>query len=83
MVWMAESHGGPAQCRAAIVIDGRQTYQLYGPWSWLAGSYPHPTGNDEQPESFKPYPDLHFDRVSADRARFVGGITLTAARTRS
>jgi hypothetical protein len=55
----------------SIVIDGRQTYQGYGPWSWLAGSYPHPTGNDEQPESFKPYPDLHFDRVSADRARFV------------
>jgi hypothetical protein len=54
-----------------IVIDGRQSYQQYGPWSWLAGSYPHPTGNDEQPESFTPYPDLHFDRVSADRARFV------------
>lgn len=55
----------------SIVIDGRQSYQLYGPWSWLAGSYPHPTGTDEQPESFKPYPDLHFDRVSADRTRFV------------
>ena len=54
-----------------IVIDGRQTYQMYGPWSWLGGSYPHPTGNDEQAESFTPYPDLHFDRVSADRARFV------------
>lgn len=54
-----------------IIIDGRQTYQAYGPWSWLAGSYPHPTGNDEQPESFTPYPDLHFDRVSADRTRFV------------
>ena len=54
-----------------IIIDGRQTYQVYGPWSWLAGSYPHPTGNDEQPESFVPYPDLHFDRVSADRLRFV------------
>ncbi len=54
-----------------IVIDGRQSYQLYGPWSWLEGSYPHPTGNDEQAESFKPFPDLHFDRVSADRARFV------------
>src|SRR5262249_40202589 len=52
-------------------IDGRQTYQMYGPWTWLAGSYPHPTGQDEQPESFVPYPDLHFDRVSADRARFV------------
>ena len=55
----------------SIVIDGRQTYQMYGPWIWLAGSYPHPTGTDEQPESFKPYPDLHFDRVSADRTRFV------------
>ena len=55
----------------SIVIDGRQTYQVYGPWSWLAGSYPHPTGTDEQPESFKPFPDLHFDRVSADRVRFV------------
>ncbi len=54
-----------------IVIDGRQSYQMYGPWSWLSGSYPHPTGTDEQPESFTPYPDLHFDRVSADRARFV------------
>lgn len=55
----------------SIIIDGRQTYQCYGPWSWLPGSYPHPTGNDEQAESFKPYPDLHFDRVSADRTRFV------------
>ena len=55
----------------SIVIDGRQTYQTFGPWSWLAGSYPHPTGNDEQPESFKPFPDLHFDRVSGDRTRFV------------
>lgn len=54
-----------------IVIDGRQTYQNFGPWTWLAGNYPHPTGNDEQPESFTPYPDLHFDRVSADRMRFV------------
>lgn len=53
-----------------IVIDGRQAYHLYGPWSWLAGSYPHPTFHDEQPESFTPYPDLHFDRVSADRERY-------------
>jgi hypothetical protein len=53
-----------------IAIDGRQAYHLYGPWSWLAGSYPHPTFNDEQPESFVPFPDLHFDRVSADRERF-------------
>jgi hypothetical protein len=53
-----------------IVIDGRQAYHLYGPWSWLAGSYPHPTYSDEQPESFVPFPDLHFDRVSADRERY-------------
>jgi hypothetical protein len=53
-----------------IVIDGRQAYHLYGPWGWLAGSYPHPTFNDEQPESFVPFPDLHFDRVSADRERY-------------
>jgi hypothetical protein len=59
------------QAVPSIVIDGRQTYFAFGPWSWLAGSYPHPTGNDEQPESFTPYPDLHFDRVSADRTRFV------------
>lgn len=53
-----------------VVIDGRQAYHLYGPWGWLAGSFPHPTFNDEQPESFMPFPDLHFDRVSADRERF-------------
>ncbi|HWP99769.1 MAG TPA: hypothetical protein VNK92_04810 [Vicinamibacterales bacterium] len=53
-----------------IVIDGRQAYHLYGPWSWLAGSYPHPTFNDEQPESFTPFPDLHIDRVSAARQRY-------------
>lgn len=53
-----------------IVIDGRQSYQTYGPWIWLAGSYPHPTSTDEQPESFVPFPDLHFDRVSADRERY-------------
>lgn len=53
-----------------IVMDGRQAYQEYGPWSWLAGSYPHPTSMDEQPESFVPFPDLHFDRVSADRERY-------------
>ena len=53
-----------------IVIDGRQAYHLYGPWGWLAGSYPHPTFSDEQPESFVPFPDLHFDRVSANRERY-------------
>jgi hypothetical protein len=53
-----------------LVIDGRQAYHLYGPWSWLAGTYPHPTMQDEQPESFVPFPDLHFDRVSANRERY-------------
>ena len=53
-----------------VVIDGRQTYQNYGPWTWLAGTYPHPLTNDEQPESFRAFADLHFDRVSADRQRF-------------
>lgn len=53
-----------------IVIDGRQSYHNYGPWTWLAGSYPHPTDADEQPESFTPFPDLHFDRVSANRQRY-------------
>lgn len=53
-----------------IVIDGRQQYQNFGPWTWLAGSYPHPTMTDEQPESFTAFPDLHTDRVSADRQRF-------------
>ena len=54
----------------AIVIDGRQAYQEYGPWIWLAGSYPHPTSTDEQPESFISFPDLKIDRVSADRERY-------------
>jgi len=53
-----------------IVIDGRQAYQNYGPWTWLAGSYPHPTSTDEQPESFTSFPDLSIDRVSADRERY-------------
>ncbi len=53
-----------------IVIDGRQQYQNFGPWTWLAGSYPHPILTDEQPESFQAFPDLHTDRVSANRQRF-------------
>ena len=56
--------------RPDIVIDGRQAYQYYGPWSWLAGTYPHPTSTDEQPESFVSFPDLKLDRVSADRERY-------------
>lgn len=53
-----------------VVIDGRQQYQWYGPWTWLGGSYPHPTTNDEQPGSFKNFPDLHFSRVSGNRQRW-------------
>ena len=52
-----------------IVIDGRQQYHGYSPWIWLAGTYPHPTGGDEQPESFEPFPDLHFDRSSGTQQR--------------
>ncbi|MBN1422039.1 MAG: hypothetical protein JXP34_24920, partial [Planctomycetes bacterium] len=53
-----------------VVIDGRQQYQWFGPWTWVGGSYPHPTTNDEQAGSFENFPDLHFDRVSADRQRW-------------
>ena len=52
-----------------IVIDGRQSYHGYGPWTWLGGTYPHPTGGDEQPESFESFPDLHFDRCSGTQQR--------------
>ncbi|HEX5054180.1 MAG TPA: hypothetical protein VFZ65_20545 [Planctomycetota bacterium] len=51
------------------VIDGRQQYHGFGVWTWLAGSYPHPLASDEQPESFPTFPDLHWDRASADRQR--------------
>jgi len=53
-----------------IFIDGRQQYMNFGPWTWLAGTYPHPSLTDEQPESFASFPDLHTDRVSANRQRF-------------
>ena len=53
-----------------IVIDGRQQYQWFGAWTWLGGSYPHPTTTDEQPGSFENFPDLHFSRVSGDRQRW-------------
>ena len=53
-----------------VVIDGRQQYQWFGPWTWLGGTYPHPTTNDEQPGSFENFPDLHFDRCSGDRQRW-------------
>jgi hypothetical protein len=53
-----------------IIIDGRQQYQWFGPWTWLGGSYPHPTTSDEQPGSFENFPDLHFSRVSGNRQRW-------------
>ena len=53
-----------------VVIDGRQQYQWFGVWTWLGGSYPHPTTNDEQPGSFENFPDLHFSRVSGNRQRW-------------
>jgi hypothetical protein len=52
-----------------VVIDGRQQYYGFGPWTWVAGTYPHPLASDEQPESFRSFPDLHWDRGSADRER--------------
>jgi hypothetical protein len=57
-----------------VVIDGRQQYQNFGPWTWLAGSYPHPVLTDEQPESFKAFPDLSTDRVSANRQRYAAWV---------
>lgn len=53
-----------------ILIDGRQQYHQFGAWTWLGGSYPHPTANDEQPISFRANADLHTDRVSANHQRF-------------
>ncbi|MGE5296978.1 MAG: hypothetical protein ACM3VT_19315, partial [Solirubrobacterales bacterium] len=52
-----------------VVIDGRQQYHGFGVWTWLSGTYPHPLCSDEQPESFRAFPDPHWSRVSADRQR--------------
>jgi hypothetical protein len=52
-----------------ILIDGRQQYYQFGPWTWVSGSYAHPFGGDEQPESYTVHPDLHTDRVSAFHQR--------------
>jgi hypothetical protein len=57
-----------------IFIDGRQQYMNFGPWTWLAGTYPHPSLTDEQPGSFVSFPDLHTDRVSANRQRFAAWV---------
>ncbi|NQU21482.1 MAG: hypothetical protein HQ567_09375 [Candidatus Nealsonbacteria bacterium] len=55
-----------------VLIDGRQQYHWFGPWTWVAGSYPHPLASDEQPQSFRSFPDLHWSRGSADRQRYMG-----------
>jgi hypothetical protein len=57
------------KCPDALV-DGRQQYHNFGPWTWLGGSYPHPLASDEQPQSFRSFPDLHWSRGSADRQRY-------------
>ncbi|MDP6633778.1 MAG: hypothetical protein QGG42_02690 [Phycisphaerae bacterium] len=59
------------RCPDALV-DGRQQYHWFGPWTWLGGSYPHPLASDEQPQSFRSFPDLHWSRGSADRQRYMG-----------
>jgi len=38
------------------------------------GSNPHPLASDEQPESFRSLPDLHWDRGSADRCPAHGNV---------
>ena len=53
-----------------IVMDGRQSSDIYGAWTWLSLTYPGPLHSDEQPGSFQAFPDLHWDRVSADRQRW-------------
>ncbi len=52
-----------------VVIDGRQQYHQTGPWTWLAGSFPHPLASDEQAQSFRAFPDLSWSRISANRQR--------------
>ena len=60
-----------------LIIDGRQQYHHFGTWTWLAGSYPHPTMNDEQPGSFNPITDLSTDRVFGARQRYVAWRLMT------
>jgi len=55
-----------------VLMDGRQQYHWFGPWTWVAGSYPHPLASDEQPQSFRSFADLHWSRGSADRQRYMG-----------
>lgn len=54
-----------------IVVDGRQQYHHFGPWTWVGGSYPHPFGGDEQPGSFRARANLSTDRLSANHIRWV------------
>ncbi|MEI7900807.1 MAG: hypothetical protein WCK89_11175 [bacterium] len=54
-----------------ILVDGRQQYCWFGPWTVVGGTYPHPFGGDEQPGSFRARADLHTDRLSANHIRWV------------
>eukprot|EP00965_Chrysotila_dentata_P021008 695464-Pleurochrysis_carterae.AAC.1 len=53
------------------LLDNRQQSHKWGPWMWArGGSYAEPLMSDEQPGSWTFYePDLHTDRLSANRQR--------------
>ncbi len=53
-----------------IVIAGGAFDHKYGPWLRLAGNWVSHMFGDEQPESYVNFPDLHFDRVEANRLRY-------------
>lgn len=61
-----------------IIIDGRQQYHWFGPWTWLGGTYPHPMMSDEQPGSFRAFTDLSTDRVNGNRQRFIAWMLRTS-----
>ena len=52
------------------IFDMRQEICWFGPWFWLAGTYPHPLNDDEGAGSWKAFTDLHTDRCYAARHRY-------------
>ena len=82
VVGLAAGDGDAAPRIPDIVIDGRQAYQIYGPWTWLAGSYPHPTSTDEQPESFVSFPGPEA-RPRLRRPRTLHRVPLSRLRIRA
>ena len=52
------------------IFDMRQEICWFGPWFWLAGTYPHPLNDDEGPGSWRAMSDLHIDRCYAARHRY-------------